>query len=163
MGTKKKKTKRSAKLNGQEYLPPYQFWHEKDFWNDEHVSRGMNFTQRHRYRALLQSAFFCSTRPYLPDDDDLLWKLADAGTKQNWLENKEPILVKFQKIDKGGKTLLNHKRLMRDWIKLLENSEKQSARRRGKSDEEDEEPHSAVEPTITDDQEDGIGGDESEV
>ena len=56
---KKKKIQRSAKLNGQEYLPPYQFWYELQFWGDEYVSRGMTFMQRHLYRALLQAALFC--------------------------------------------------------------------------------------------------------
>src|ERR1039458_10081733 len=75
--------RKSSKRNGQEYQPPYQFWHEPDFWADECVSRGMTFMQRHFYRALLQAAFYCSTRPYLPTSDDELWKLADAGTKDN--------------------------------------------------------------------------------
>jgi len=128
--TKKKKTQKSAKLNGQEYMPPYQFWCEKEFWADEHVSRGMNWTQRHLYRALLQATFYCSTRPYLPKDDDQLWIIADAGSKEIWLENKAAILVKFQPIKVKGVELWAHKRLMRDWIKLLEYSQKQSKRRK---------------------------------
>jgi hypothetical protein len=126
--------KKSSKLNGQEYQPPYQFWHEPQFWADECVSRGMTWLQRHFYRALLQSAFYSSTRPYLPISDDELWILADAGTKQNWIENKDAILVKFQeKTLKGDVKVLSHKRLMRDWIKLIQGSEKQSQRRRGKT------------------------------
>ena len=124
--------RKSSKRNGQEYQPPYQFWHECDFWADECVSRGMTFMQRHFYRALLQAAFYCSTRPYLPTSDDELWKLADAGTKDNWIQNKDAILVKFQSLTVRGAEVWSHKRLLRDWIKLLEGSEKQSNRRRGK-------------------------------
>src|SRR5580704_10218514 len=105
--------RKSFKRNGQEYEPPYQFWHEADFWADECVSRGMTFLQRHFYRALLQSAFRCSTRPYLPISDDELWKLADAGTKDNWVQNKDAILVKFQKKEVKNVKVLSHKRLMR--------------------------------------------------
>jgi hypothetical protein len=36
MGNPKKKTHR----NGQEYQPPYQFWHEPDFSSDEQVAYG---------------------------------------------------------------------------------------------------------------------------
>lgn len=110
--------KKSRKVNGQEFEPAYQFWHEREFWSDEHVSRGMTYMQRHLYRALLQAAFHCSTRPYLPNDDDKLWLLADAGSKENWMENREAILVKFEIVEDGK--LLSHKRLMRDWTKLLE-------------------------------------------
>ncbi|MFZ0731766.1 MAG: hypothetical protein WAM79_05535 [Candidatus Sulfotelmatobacter sp.] len=124
--------KKSLKRNGQEYQPPYQFWHEADFWADECVSRGMNFMQRHLYRALLQAAFYCSTRPYLPIIDDELWILADAGTLDNWAQNKTAIMVKFQEIEVKGVKVLSHKRLLRDWIKLIEGSEMQSKRRKGK-------------------------------
>ena len=54
-----------------------------DFWADEAVlPRHDMVMQRHYYRALLQAAFYCSTRPYLPTSDDELWILADAGTKE---------------------------------------------------------------------------------
>ena len=124
--------KKSSKRNGQEYQPPYQFWHEADFWGDECVSRGMTFMQRHFYRALLQAAFYSSTRPYLPTSDDELWKLADAGSLENWLQNKDAILVKFQKTKVKSAEVFSHKRLMRDWMKLIEGSENQSKRRAGK-------------------------------
>jgi hypothetical protein len=125
--------KKSSKLNGQEYQPPYQFWHEPQFWADECVSRGMTYLQRHFYRAFLQAAFYCSTRPYLPISDDELWKLADAGSLENWIQNKEAILVKFQKTTVRSVEVLSHKRLMRDWIKLIQGSKTQSQRRRGKT------------------------------
>lgn len=124
--------KKSFKRNGQEYQPPYQFWREADFWADECVSRGMTYMQRHFYRALLQAAFYTSTRPNLPTSDAELWKLADAGSLENWLQNKDAIMVKFQETEVKSVKMFSHKRLMRDWIKLLEGSEMQSKRRAGK-------------------------------
>jgi hypothetical protein len=115
MGNKKK-----TQRNGQEYQPPYQFWHEQDFASDEQVAYGMDWVQRHLYRTLLQKAFICSTRPYLPTSDDQLWLLADAGSKERWLENKTAIMVKFQPITIDGVELWSHRRLMRDWTKLIE-------------------------------------------
>ena len=158
---KRKKTKRSAKLNGQEYVPPYQFWCEREFWGDVHVSRGMNWMQRHLYRALLQAAFHCSTRPYLPTSDDELWILADAGTKENWLENKSAIMVKFQLVKVKGVEFWSHKRLMRDWIKLLEYSEKQSKRRKKDDSENSETPNDPE--TVVIEEDDAVQADESAV
>lgn len=157
----KKKSRRSAKLNGQEYVPPYQFWVEREFWGDVYVSRGMNYMQRHLYRALLQAAFHCSTRPYLPTSDDELWILADAGTKENWLENKNAIMVKFQLVKVKGTDVWSHKRLMRDWIKLLEYSEKQSKRRKKETVENDK---TAAEPEVIPfAEDDAVQADESAV
>lgn len=158
---RKKKTKRSAKLNGQEYVPPYQFWCEREFWGDVHVSRGMNWMQRHLYRALLQAAFHCSTRPYLPTSDDELWILADAGTKENWLENKSAIMVKFQLVKVKGVEFWSHKRLMRDWIKLLEYSEKQSKRRKKDDSENSETPNDPE--TVVIEEDDAVQADESAI
>jgi uncharacterized protein YdaU (DUF1376 family) len=112
--------RKSAKLNGQEYQPPYQFWHEQDFASDEQVAYGMDWLQRHLYRTLLQKALVCSNRPYLPTSDDQLWLLADAGSKERWIENKPAIMVKFQLINIDGVELWSHKRLVRDWKKLVE-------------------------------------------
>jgi hypothetical protein len=158
---KRKRSKRSAKLNGQEYVPPYQFWCEREFWGDVHVSRGMTWMQRHLYRALLQAAFYCSTRPFLPTSDDELWILADAGTKENWLENKGAILVKFQLIKVKGNEMWSHKRLMRDWIKLLEYSEKQSKRR--KKDKPDNSEPTVESETVSFEEDDAVEADEAAV
>jgi len=158
---KKMKTKRSARLNGQEYMPPYQFWCEREFWGDVHVSRAMTWMQRHLYRALLQAAFYCSTRPYLPTSDDELWILADAGTKENWLENKEAIMLKFQQVKIKGVEFWSHKRLMRDWIKLVEYSHKQSKRR--KKDDAEIQKVSAEPEVIPFEEDDGVEADESAV
>jgi uncharacterized protein YdaU (DUF1376 family) len=116
--------KNSRKHNGQEFQPRYQFWHENDFWADENVSRGMTYMQRHLYRALLLAAFHCSSRPNLPNDDDHLWLLADAGSKENWVQNREAVLKKFEVSEDG--TFLMHKRLQRDWILLIEHHTKRA-------------------------------------
>lgn len=123
MGNPKKKTHR----NGQEYQPPYQFWHEPDFSSDEQVAYGMDWLQRHLYRTLLQKAFFCSTRPYLPISDDQLWLLADAGSKERWLANKEVVMLKFQPVKVEGVDLWAHKRLLRDWVLLLKYRDKKAS------------------------------------
>jgi uncharacterized protein YdaU (DUF1376 family) len=158
---KKQKPKMSAKMNGQEYVPPYQFWCEREFWADVHVSRGMNWMQRHLYRALLQSAFYSSTRPYLPTSDDELWILADAGSPEKWLENKDAIMVKFQLVKVKGIELWSHKRLRRDWIKLVEYSQKQSNRRKKNDCENDE---IASDPEVLPyEEDDAVQADESAV
>jgi hypothetical protein len=158
---KKKRTQRSAKLNGQEYIPPYQFWREQEFWADEIVSRGMNWMQRHLYKALLQAAFYCSTRPYLPTSDDELWILADAGTRENWLENKSAIMAKFQPKKVKGVDVWAHKRLMRDWIKLLEYSKKQSNSRKKDDLDTDELPTDSE--LVSFEEDDAVEADESAV
>lgn len=148
--------KKSSKRNGQEFEPAYQFWHEGEFWSDEYVSRGMTYMQRHLYRALLQAAFHCSTRPYLPNDDDKLWLLADAGTKENWTQNRDAILVKFELLEDGK--LLSHKRLMRDWTKLLEYHNKKATAgakggkaKAGKAQSKDDEEAFGAQPDIDED------------
>jgi len=118
--------KKTSRRNGQEYQPPYQFWHEQDFSSDEQVAYGMDWLQRHLYRALLQKAFICSTRPNLPTSDEQLWLLADAGSKERWLANKDAIMVKFQPITIDGIELWAHKRLLRDWGLLSNFSSKRA-------------------------------------
>jgi uncharacterized protein YdaU (DUF1376 family) len=120
------KNKKSLNKNGQEYQPAYQFWHEKDFSLDEQVAHGMDWLQRHLYRTLLQKAYHCSTRPYLPISDDNLWLLADAGSKERWLANKDQVMVKFFKATVDGIELWAHKRLLRDWDLLKQHATKKS-------------------------------------
>jgi hypothetical protein len=157
--------KRTSKRNGQEYQPPYQFWHEQDFSSDEQVAYGMDWLQRHLYRTLLQKAFICSTRPYLPTSDDQLWLLADAGTKERWLENKNAIMVKFQAITSDGIELWSHKRLLRDWHLLADFSSKRAKARRagGLAKAENRNVVSEFAEPVSNDEDDGIDANESEV
>lgn len=96
--TKKKEPKPEMSWirNGQEYEPPYQFWREPDFQKDQYVSRILTPVQRGMYRAMLQGAFYLSTRPYLPTSDIELMALADAGSMECWMANKDAIMVLFQ-------------------------------------------------------------------
>jgi len=112
------------KTSTQKYQPKYIFWHELEFMGDEQVAVGMTNLQRHFYRALCIKGMFCSTRPYLPDDDNQLWVLADAGSLKIWQENKDAVLVKFQPAEIEGVKLLAHKRLLRDWDLLSEDHNK---------------------------------------
>lgn len=114
----------SKKTSTQKYQPRYIFWHELEFMGDEQVAVGMSNLQRHFYRALCIKGMFCSTRPYLPTDDNQLWVLADAGSLKVWQENKDAVLVKFQPVEIEGVKLLAHKRLLRDWDLLLKDHNK---------------------------------------
>jgi len=146
--TKKKtpKPEMSWIRNGQEYEPPYQFWQEPEFQKDQYVSRILTPMQRGMYRAMLQGAFYLSTRPYLPSDDVKLMALADAGSMENWTANKAAIMVLFQPAKWKGEEVWGHKRLIRDWIKLLAYSKKQSTRRKKPDGVDDDFPEDFVQP-----------------
>lgn len=93
--------------------PEYICWHENEFMADRAVVR-MQPHQRLMYRALCQVARYCETRPYLPDDDNELYILADADSIDQWKANREAILVKFQRVTVDGKPMLAHKRVLAD-------------------------------------------------
>ncbi|MGB8580985.1 MAG: hypothetical protein WCD47_09195 [Candidatus Sulfotelmatobacter sp.] len=112
--------------------PRFIPWSELDFWNDPVVVQAMNWQQRHLYRALLLKAHVCATRPYLPDDDNQLWLLADAGSLKNWMENRDAVLQKFTREEIEGVRVLSHKRVLRDWTNTVEHYEnKREAARKG--------------------------------
>lgn len=96
--------------------PLYQPWNEEEFQADVFV-RGMTWLQRHLYRSLLCAAFFHGTRPYLPNDDEVLWVLAGAESKDMWKHNKEMILKRFTICDHNT-NLLENKRVTADWKRL---------------------------------------------
>src|SRR5580704_1194267 len=146
MSKRKPKPAMSWIRNGQEYEPPYQFWHEPDFQSDPYVSHILTAMQRGMYRSMLQGAFHLSTRPYLPTDDVKLMALADAGSMENWMANKDAIMVLFQPAKWKGEAVWGHKRLIRDWIKLLERSKKQSTRRKKSDGAEDDFPEDFDQP-----------------
>lgn len=117
----------AAQTNSSSFEPSYCCWFERDFWADRHVVK-MTWLQRHFYRALLQAAFFCSSRPYLPDDEEL-WTYADAESLEMWQREKGPVLAKFQKFtDESGRSMLRHKRLDSDWQLQLEAHERKQKR-----------------------------------
>lgn len=101
-----------------EKKPLYQPWNEEEFQSDFRV-RGMSSTQRWMYKSLLQSAFFHETRPYLPRDDEVLWILSGAGSIEEWLRNKEPVLKCFTATPDNPE-LIQNKRVCKDWNRLTE-------------------------------------------
>ena len=98
--------------------PLFQPWNEEEFQADVFV-RGMTWLQRHFYRALLQASFFHSTRPYLPNDDEVLWVLAGAENQELWEQNKTKVLKRFRAVENDS-NLLENKRVTADWNNLLE-------------------------------------------
>jgi hypothetical protein len=118
------------------YMPQYHCWSENDFQADRQVQR-MPYPARRLYRALLQAAFTCPTRPYLPADDEELYLLAEADDLDYWNLHKGPVLKMFTSLKgEDGEELLERKRLTRDWLQMMETiAQKQKAgrARHGKS------------------------------
>jgi hypothetical protein len=112
--------------------PKYVKWAEKDFMADESVEH-MDWLQKLLYRTLCIKAVFCSTRPLIPNDDDLLWKLAGARDKEMWLSNKEVVLSKWKLM--RGKKYFEHKRVTAEYNKTVDFFERQAvkARKGGKA------------------------------
>jgi|HubBroStandDraft_1064217.scaffolds.fasta_scaffold165012_2 hypothetical protein len=101
------------------YEPAYVCWVERDFMGDR-VTMRMTPHQRLMYRALCQAAMFTSTRPWLPDDDEELYLLADADSLEHWKANREAVLQKFYPVEVAGQRLLEHKRILHDWEGIME-------------------------------------------
>src|ERR1019366_1215977 len=108
-----------ANHSKQQYQPDYICWHETEFMADRRVVR-MTPHQRLMYRSLCQAGMFCSTRPYVPDDDIELFVLADADSLEHWKQNRDAVLVKFHPVEIDGKPMLAHKRLLADWDQINE-------------------------------------------
>src|SRR5208282_1081787 len=104
--------------------PLYQPWNEEEFQADVFV-RGMTWLQRHFYGSLLRASFFHGTRPYLPNDDNILWVLAGAACKSMWMKHKNVVLSRFTAV--GGRVdLIENKRVTADWYRLVLSREIQS-------------------------------------
>jgi hypothetical protein len=114
-------------LNGHKAL--YQPWNEEEFQADA-IVRSMTNLERWMYRALLQQAFVCSTRPYLPDNDNLLWRLAGCDSKVDWDKCKRTVRSMFVKFSPDGQKLLKQKRVEMDWIRENEYRRKLSEKNR---------------------------------
>jgi hypothetical protein len=72
--------------------------------------------------------------------------LADAGSMENWTANKAAIMVLFQPAKWKGEEVWGHKRLIRDWIKLLAYSKKQSGRAKNKKPGANDFPEDFAQP-----------------
>lgn len=112
---------------GPDDKPSYQPWNEDHFSGDLLVS-SMTPVQRWMYRTLLQKAFFHSTRPDLPYDHELLWRLAGCESRAQWDTNCGAVLGMFKVEDLGTHKLLSHKRLRKDWDNLQDKREVYSDR-----------------------------------
>jgi hypothetical protein len=99
--------------------PLYQPWNEDAFMGDTDVQY-MDSISSWIYRTLLQKSFFCDTRPYLPLDDEQLWKLAMCPDKKTWLKCKLTVLSAFKEAEIGGVKFLYRKRVIDDWNRLEE-------------------------------------------
>lgn len=115
--------------------PAYICWFENDFMADRAVIR-MTPHQRLMYRALCQVARYCETRPYLPDDDNELYVLADSDSLDHWKDNREDVLRKFQRVVIDGKPMLAQKRVLagaedyEEWLAQKKAAGKSSAKAR---------------------------------
>lgn len=112
--------------------PKFQPWNEEEFQADVFV-RGMNHLQRWMYRTLLQAAFFHTTRPYLPMDDEVLWVLAGCESPEQWEQNKARVLKRFVEVEIDGINLYENRRVKCDWENLQEFRDIQSEKGRARA------------------------------
>lgn len=103
----------------------YQPWSHEEFVSDPRVRR-MTPLARKTYMTLLHEAFVCSTRPYLPDDDEELELLADCSSPEEWRSVQVVVLGMFRREEVDGQDVLCNKRLVQDWDTLLDIREKRS-------------------------------------
>lgn len=108
--------------------PQWMRWYEDSFQADVRV-RYMKPMQRHLYRALIIQSFYCDTRPYLPDDDDKLWMLADADSKEHWMQHAETVRGMFKPTEVDGVKLLCHGKVLREWENTVKMYSGKSAER----------------------------------
>ena len=80
---------------GRDFKPRWIKWDEDSFQADRIVQR-MTCVQRSFTRTLMVECYYNPLRPYLPNDDSQLWELADAENLEQWLENKDKVLRKFE-------------------------------------------------------------------
>ena len=82
--------------------------------------RRMSPTAVKTYMMLLHEAYLCSTRPYLPDDENELFLMAFCESQEEWDSVKDVVLGMFEKKVIDGVKVLANKRLERDWAHLQE-------------------------------------------
>lgn len=96
----------------------YQPWREEAFRADEYV-QALAPIERWMLRALLQAAFACSQRPYLPDNDARLWVLAGCDSREQWDQHSSAVRSLFTPIELDGQKLLSQKKLLEDWDRMI--------------------------------------------
>jgi hypothetical protein len=95
----------------------YQPWREDAFRADEYV-QALAPAEKWMLRTLLQAAFVCSQRPYLPDDDTRLWVLAGCDSRSQWDQHSASVRSLFTPIEIDGQRLLSQKKLVEDWDRM---------------------------------------------
>lgn len=98
----------------------------------------MTAMQRWMYRTLLQKAFVCSTRPFPPDDDSILWKMTGCPSRTVWDQHKEHVKAMFSQRIVNDVPVLFRQRLADDWAKIerIREVKKGAAAGRWKADAE---------------------------
>lgn len=115
----------------------YQPWREEAFRADEYV-QALAPIERWMLRALLQAAFVCSQRPYLPDDDARLCVLAGCESREQWDQHSAAVRSLFTPIELDGQKLLSQKKLVEDWERINRvRSARAEAGRKGGSSKSD--------------------------
>jgi hypothetical protein len=124
--------------------PVFQKWSEQDFLMKTTIDHPMHWLARLFYRALLQQAFRCDTRPNLPDDDAMLRNLLGGIPEDAWETHRTEVRWWFTPAVINGVKVLTHSRLQTDWQLLVEFREEQrvkgqksgAARRKKQTDSE---------------------------
>lgn len=97
----------------------YQPWRHSAFKAEIFV-QAMKPIERWMYATLLHEEFDYSTRPYLPDDDAILWMLAGCESRKQWDQHKVAVRAMFTSIEVDGKPMLSHKKVLADWSRMQE-------------------------------------------
>jgi uncharacterized protein YdaU (DUF1376 family) len=98
------------------YKPPYLPWYVKEFYSSSGVQQ-MSRIERYHYQTLLFRAWDCDTTPYLPNNDDKLWRLADCESKEKWVNEIKPIVIEQFRVTDSGNFLVN-KRQYEEYCKI---------------------------------------------
>ncbi len=91
--------------------PIYQLWDEAGFTMD---TLFLDWQSQMMYRTLLQKAWYVSTRPDLPADDDSLARLLGCPIEV-WCRYSDTIRPLFTVETVNGNSVLRQKRLFADW------------------------------------------------
>jgi hypothetical protein len=103
----------------------FQKWAERDFRAD---TTHMHWQARLFYRSLLQAAFFVSTRPDLPDDNDELRRILGGVPHDVWEPYQDEVRKMFQHEEVNGVGVLFQNRLRKDWAAIESYREEQRSK-----------------------------------
>jgi hypothetical protein len=107
------------------YKPPYLQWYIREFWSSWSVIQ-MTKMQRYCYRNLLERAWDADTVPFLPNDDEQLWRLADCDSLEHWLNEIKPVVINRFEATIDGKWIVNVRQYF-DYSELVEKHDAQVA------------------------------------